>query len=306
MCWFPTYVLPVCIWVIAKIGKDYLFELQFWLYAHLIRLPLQILYSQLNPVMYLVVFKQSRILIISKLKQFSNYVLNATCFKLCDKKENVSKLGNFGGAAIILFWSLGFSCFAISIVLQMFSARSIGRNLLSEKEMPETHKHWLQTSINYWDLTSKSDPRIECFENHGVIKRKTCRCYLFRELTHEVSKDSQLEDCENVSMTLTYPRSNSDLAEIAEVAFQNGAHTARFHVGLSLENVSNTSNLYESNDRKFSFISPTDKWFVDLNGLQLTGKYLMISVEAFQSPPYTLSSTNKKMLGKRYICSFDF
>ena len=73
VCWVPNYVL-----LFYKTGLCYYLPADWtptlFFYGDMLRLPLQMLFSQLNPFLYIIIFKRSREYIIEKLLQFKENI----------------------------------------------------------------------------------------------------------------------------------------------------------------------------------------------------------------------------------------
>ena len=255
-----------------------------WLYIELFRLPVQMLYSQLNPFLYIVIFKRPAEHVFDRIATISNTLLAVVCFRkkqISDRNETKTprkKLRSAEGflAAMILIIS-PISLFGAAKPYVGFAYEEFPKFDLekSKREIAADRRWNARVNLEFKDVVNFVEPRQKCWELKGSLRLDFRRCFkLLTNVPPIPFYEEQIEICANRAMTLVYPRSYDEMVFIADLLnagkFGIISIKDRLFCGLEQINQSETSTTYRSLDGKFTVSSPNDEWFVDYSRANLT------------------------------------
>ena len=231
ICWVPYYI-GMSINYSSTLYADY----QNWTealaqnstifaklesYFILYKLSIQMLYSHMNVLIYIVVLKPFRQWIFSCFKQ----VLRCSFLNVPSKANGTPiwqrKVALLGSAMLkagvfslmgVFFYSCGstlsVSCFFLNRVGNLESKYQTARHVCADMRSKSLMTHSKQAS---WFGTS-NDVRNLCGKNHGELNFVYNRCFFV--LSHDLSPKTMLEQdelCSSKGADLVYPRSKQEL-----------------------------------------------------------------------------------------------
>ena len=224
LCWTPNYLIIGITNLSSQYGYYFRQYTARGIWVETFRIPLLLLYSHLNPIVYLIV-----------LKKFQKH--HVTVFKWIWRQlflKNVSTGRNVSQFVVVkvlilmtkftkLFQFLTFLGLIIGLTAYHVLYAPIPLNVSREvKVRPiviykdvKLHDFGIFMPIDW-----KLDVQANCFEKRGFINIEHKRCYSFRDHQPErvdlkntgaLNFDQMVESCEEINSYLCYPRSHDEM-----------------------------------------------------------------------------------------------
>ena len=321
LCWTPKYVLSAAKMIHNAMVSHFPNEKPAWLYAEFFRLPIQMLYSQLNPFLYIIIFKRPAEIVADQLATIRNTFLVLTCFRenqISDPNETKTSRKIMRYAQVFLvamtIIALTSSLFCMMKPYVGFGSEELPKFRLenSRRKMAALRRWNAKINLEIKDVANFEEPRQKCWELQGSLRMDFRRCFkLLNNFPMIPYYEEQIENCANMRMDLMYPRSYDEMIFIA-----NLLNTGKFgfikdmlFCGLEQINQSETSTTYRSLDGKFTLKSPTDEWFVDYSREDLTLRGHPVFIQKNKISPIRIVElgTLKVPIQTIYtVCFYDF
>ena len=185
-------------------------------YALVFRIPFQLLYSHLNPLLYLLVLKKFQQLHI-------DFVV--AVFRFFFSTQRNSDLQSFYSRYRIFHWGFEFSkvlkslLAGSSIILIVFSLitctyQGVGftQKVSHVQRVSTETMNKLNTQRSFLSLQYYSPIRSFCADHNGIINVDYRRCFLLStHLPRYLNFTAHLEYCEQEGTTMCYPRSHAEM-----------------------------------------------------------------------------------------------
>ena len=225
VCWTPSYVVSY-----MSLSKQRMFEsLQgrgdvIIGYLSAFRVALQMLYSHLNPFVYLIILKKFQEHHVFVFRSFSRFMFSARVRENPRAKELVYRgMGIKILTKIKLALKLAVIAIPIiSIIAQMsFSAFFMNQNPtrpieVVSKPVKRVTSNRIRTDMDFVDLKIVNNkPKIICSENHGTFKWDLKHCFFV--VTHSpngLNFTEQQKTCQQKGAILSYPRFGQEVGEM--------------------------------------------------------------------------------------------
>ena len=327
VCWSPNYwgMSFTNSWREQKF-TEYAMSYFIYKYVTLYRRTLQMLYSQINPFLVLILFKPFR-------ETFSDLlcrtIMNRNVKDAATNARNPAKVSEnlnnesnknpsffgFRNTAALLFVCsitlvITYGVFFTATNFKIEESYELVGNDLGRLR----RKSQFQMSRSKDLIPSIQDPDYMCSENHATMSFHYQRCYFL--LQHSgigANLTEQISQCEKREAVLFYPRNVEEWYHVWEFYSQSMGWdpfqhppfdaTLYLHVGL-LPTVPGAST-FISVDGKIQFSSQTHWWFedlVDIYGLSITGPKLCLIREYEKALPFCDPGPERKYS----ICFMDF
>ena len=230
LCWTPNYIVIGIINVDDSYGDYKSVHSVLTLWIETFRTPLQLLYSHLNPFVYLIVLKKFQQHHVSVFKSTWRLLFfeKISTGKSVSRDEVVSSLVHVSKIAQF-FLSITFIGLAFGFLVSHVSNTSMSVKYFRENQVrplivfKDVKLHdYGQFMPNDWKL----EIQASCFEKRGFINIDHKRCYTIRdhqpeivdlENTGALNFDQLVESCEKLKSHLCYPRSLGEMFYFQEL-----------------------------------------------------------------------------------------
>ena len=281
LTWTPAYVIMIVTSLLnSKIDDDLYMSFGFFLdtvivYAMQLVTPIQMLYSQINPIFFMLTIEGFQ----NCVSKWATPVRNATtCTKKKNRVESEQKTNRSTHvcvkklvvSAVVLIISM---CCAIKATLisesrqssALVSSAQCSTNL-SEKIFEQRIKRFSSVA----DLVRNNDfqnIREQCSVNRGTFNYQLKRCYfIIQHGEPGLNFSSQVSACEIKGAVLSYPRSETEISYLWDLFEQKNDHLSNtyfrnfsLHIGLSKSKKLFGGYLSVDKEMNFSWTDPI--WF---------------------------------------------
>ena len=321
LCWTPKYVLSAARMIYDATDSVLADKKPTWLYVELFRLPVQMLYSQLNPFLYIMIFKRPAEFVADRLAAIRKTFLVLTCFRksqISDPNEAKTSRKNLRYAEVFLaamtIFVLTTSLFWVVKPYIGFGSQEVPKFRLekSRREIAALRGWNAEVNVGIKDVVDFVEPRQKCWELQGSLRMDFRRCFkLINNFPTIPYYEEQIENCETMKMDLVYPRSYDEMIFIANLLNTGtfGFIKDMLLCGLEQINQSETSSTYRSLDGKFTEKSPNEKWFVDYSREDLTLRGHPVFIQKNNISPFRiveLGTLTFPIQTLHTVCFYDF
>ena len=317
VCWMPNYI-SLILWNDSKKVTSMLM-----VYLIFFRTPLQMTYSQFNPVIFIIVMKPFQIFA----KKFARLLF----FSAQENKNGIAFSADASPRKLLFKFVYGV-IFVLLTALVVIQASGASLNVCKTSALAQTQLFHVRKEVfisvqkviqmNYAELlTSAVDPRNACGFYHGTFTFSFRRCYFVQE--HEgigLNFTEQVNSCSKVGAVLFYARSKREIDFVWDSVYkpfrsepyQNSLFITGdwfLHMGFVLSSQQrNISNVFTSIDGTFDISYDSHYWFY------LTGQYVAFSgpsVCLLEPYLYTFNRTRlyqclPRMRAKFSVCFIDY
>ena len=173
-------------------------------YIELLVIPIQMLYSQLNPIFFFIILKSQRQSVGKIVRKLQALLSIFSCYKMnvTGTSENLSNKSLNTPRKSSIF-KLFFCCFVLIAVCLTtlrapLEAERIEESTRDVSRLPQTIQMLKESKIKsslglFDDLTDTTDPRVTCMRKHGVMSLEFRRCYSVQVNQPELTFHQQIK-----------------------------------------------------------------------------------------------------------------
>ena len=233
VCWSPNFAIMMVQYYDIQ---DYIdisrhdlrleyYYYPFWSYIVSFRIPFQLLYSHLNPFIYLIVLKKFQKHHIATLKWIfrtflqTQVVQNSNSVNDYLRKASVFLKASFSTFSFVLPWAVLLTTFhhATEYSSLLNSETSRASNIV-RKVVDSSMKRISVDNQVFRDWDSNLNIRSECGQLGGLYNLKFKRCYFIIDHQAQLLNSSELiKSCRNNGAKLCYPRNKNEISLIWKV-----------------------------------------------------------------------------------------
>ena len=346
ICWTPAYVLTFL--NLSNRGRfsSYGFIVDRILgYSSFFALPLQLLYSHLNPIFLFALIKDFQDFLTVPLGHFRNILF----YKMTEKPADDKKETNHGNKPkdshskkcqltkkrchdrerepekkdankwMLLMITLVTVSFVHVLAALLINSSTLNeQKIITAKTRVSVKEHFQKQkskNLQYEELVQPNDQnnnvRLKCSENQGNFNFQLKRCYfLVKHGNQGLNFTDQIASCNSRGAILSYPRSKVEMKFLWEFfEIEQKELTLQDFRNFTIHvGVTRSFNGYSGIDNKTSFSLLSDIWFFQ----QAVTVYRNRAFVPFLSPTLCLSKAKvlsecmKNSLKRYSICSHDF